>query len=158
MVTINVTIGMILTPYQEKRTAILLVCYDNDIEILIHLVLTLLEASELDGLSLPDGLLYTEIRECLEDIFLDTYNTLLLSVGTHDRASFLELINEKIGHFTDPTAYTGQKQYMDTYEKPFKLTVKELTNRFIIVNKYTRYLMGSNGDPIYTDTRSKYAF
>ena len=116
MVTINVTIGMILTPYQEKRTATLLVCYDNDIESLIHLVLTFLEASEPDGLSLPDGLLYTEFRECLEDIVLDTYNTLLLSVATHDRASFLELINEIIGHFTDPTAYTDQKQYMDTYK------------------------------------------
>ena len=56
MVTINVTIGMILTPYREKRTATLLVRYDNDIESLIRLVLTFLEASELDGLSLPDGL------------------------------------------------------------------------------------------------------
>ena len=46
---------------------------------------------------------------------------------------------------------------MDTYKKPFKLTVKELTNRLIIVNKYTRYLLGSSGDPVYTDTMIKYA-
>ena len=113
MVTINVTIGMILTPYREKRTATLLVRYDNDIESLIRLVLTFLEASELDGLSLPDGLWYTEFHKCLEDIVLDTYNTLLLSVATHDHASFLDLLNELIGHFTNPTAYADQKQYMD---------------------------------------------
>ena len=133
-------------------------CYDDDIESLIHLVLTFLEASELDGLSLPDGLLYTEFCKCLEDIVLDTYDTLLLSAATHDHASFLELINKLIGHFTDPTAYADQKQYMDTYKKPFKLTVKELANRLIILNKYTCYLLGSNGDPIYTDTMAKYAF
>ena len=68
------------------------------------------------------------------------------------------MINELIGHFTDPTAYADQKQYMDTYKKPFKLTVKQLTIRSIIVNKYTRYLPGSNGDPVYTDTTIKYAF
>ena len=101
---INVTIGTLLTPYQEKRTATLLVCHDNDIESLIHLVLTFLEASELDGLSLPDGLLYTEFCKCLEDIVLDTYDSLLLGVATHDHASFLDLINELVGHFTDPTA------------------------------------------------------
>ena len=157
-VTINMTIRMILTPYQEKRTGTLLVCYDDDIESLIHLVLTFLEASELDGLSSPDGLMYTEFCKCLEDIVLDTYDTLLLSVATHDCASFLDLINELIGHFTDPTAYTDQKQYMDTYKKPFKLKVKELTNRLIIVNIYTCYLLGSNGDPVYTDATIKYAF
>ena len=47
---------------------------------------------------------------------------------------------------------------MDTYKQPFKLTVKELANRLIIVNKYTRYLLGLNGDPVYTDTTIKYAF
>ena len=158
MVTINVTIGTLLTPYQEKRTATLLVCHNNDVESLIRLVLTFLEASEPDGLSLPDGLLYTEFRKCLEDIVLDTYNSLLLGVVPCDRASFLDLINELIGHFTDPTAYADQKQYMDTYKKPFKLTVKELANSLIIVNKYTRYLAGSNGDPVYTNTMIKYAF
>ena len=112
-------------------------CHDDDIESLIRLVLTFLEASEPDGLSLPDGLLYTEFHKCLEDIVLDTYDSLLLGVATHDHASFLDLINELIGHFTDPTAYTDKKQYMDTYKKPFKLTVKELTNRLIIINKYT---------------------
>ena len=137
MVTINVTIGTLLTPYQEKRTATLLVCHNDDIESLIRLVLTFLEVSELDGLSLPDGLLYTEFHKCLEHIVLDTYDSLLLGVATHDCASFLDLINESIGHFTNPTAYTDQKQYMDTYKKPFKLTVKELTNRLIIINKYT---------------------
>ena len=157
-VTISVTIGTLLTPYREKRTATLLVCHDDDIESLICLVLTFLEASEPDGLSLPDGFLYTEFRKCLEDIVLDTYDSLLLGVATHDCASFLDLINELIGHFTDPTAYTDQKQYMDTYKKPFKLTVKELTNRLIIVNKYTRYLLGSNGDPVYTNNMIKYAF
>ena len=60
MVTINVTIGTLLTPYQEKRTATLLVCHDDDVESLIHFVLAFLEVSEPDGLSLPDGLLYTE--------------------------------------------------------------------------------------------------
>ena len=35
--------------------------------------------------------------------------------------------------------------------------MKELTNRLIIINKYTRYLLGSNGDPIYTDTTIKCA-
>ena len=124
-------------------------CYDDDIESLIHFVLTL---------SLPDGLMYTEFHKCLEDIVLDTYDTLLLSVATCDHASFLDLINKLIGHFTDPTAYADQKQYMDTYKKPFKLTVKELANRLIIVNKYTCYLLGSNGDPIYTDATIKYAF
>ena len=59
---------------------------------------------------MPDGLLYSEFPKCLEDIVLDTYDTLLLSVATHDRASFLELINELIAHFTDPTAYADQKQ------------------------------------------------
>ena len=122
------------------------------------MVITFLEASEPDGLSLPDGLLYTEFYKCLEDIVLDPYNTLLLSVATCDHASLLDLLNELIGHFTDPTAYADQKQYMDTYKKPFKLTVKELTNRLIIVNKYTCYLPGSNGDPIYTDAMIKYAF
>ena len=133
-------------------------CYDDDIESLIHLVLTFLEASEPDGLSLPDVLLYTEFRKCLEDIVLDTYDTLLLSTASHDCASCLELINESIGHFTNPTAYADQKQYMDTYKKPFKLTVKELASRLIIVNKYTHYLPGSNGDPIYTNPMIKYAF
>ena len=94
-------------------------CYNDDIESLIHLVLTFLEASEPDGLSLPDGFLYTEFHKCLEDIVLDTYNTLLLSVATHDHASFLDLLDELIGHFTNPTAYADQKQYMDTYKKPF---------------------------------------
>ena len=156
--TINVTIGTLLTPYREKRTATLLVCHHDDIESLICLVLTFLEVSEPDGLSLPDGLLYTEFRKCLEDIVLDTYDSLLLGVATHDHTSFLSLINELIGHFTDPTAYAYQKQHMDTYKKPFKLTVKELANRLIIINKYTRYLLGSNGDLIYTDTMIKYAF
>ena len=96
-------------------------CYDDDIESLICLVLTFLEASELDGLSLPDGLLYTGFHKCLEDIVLDTYDTLLLSVATCNHASFLDFLNELIGHFTDPTAYADQKQYMDTYKKPFKL-------------------------------------
>ena len=41
---------------------------------LFCLVLTFLEASEADGLSL----LYTEFLKCLEDIVLDTYNSLLL--------------------------------------------------------------------------------
>ena len=158
MVTINVTIGTLLTPFREKRTDTLLVCHNDDVESLICLVLTFLEASKLDGLSLPDGLLYTEFHKCLEDIVLDTYDSLLLGVATHDRASFLDLINELIGQFTDPTAYADQKQYMDTYKKPFKLAVNELTNRLIIINKYTRYLPGSNGDPIYTDTMIKYAF
>ena len=74
MVTINVTIGTLLKPYWEKGIATLLVCHDNDIESLIRLVLTFLEASELGGLSLPDGLLYTEFCKCLEDIVLDTYS------------------------------------------------------------------------------------
>ena len=127
-------------------------CHDDDVESLICLVLAFLEASELDGLSLADGLLYTEFRKCLEDIVLDTYDSLLLGVATRD------LINELIGHFTDPAPYADQKQYMDTYKKPFKLTVKELANRLIIINKYTRYFPGSNGDPIYTDSTIKYVF
>ena len=57
-------------------------CYDDDIESLICLVLAFLEVSEPDGLSLPDGLLYTEFHKCLEDIVPDTYDTLLLSVAT----------------------------------------------------------------------------
>ena len=95
MVTINVTIGTLLTPYREKRTATFFMCHDDDGESLIHLVLTFLEASEPDGLSLPEGLLYTEFRKCPEDIVLDTYDSLWLGVATHDRASFLDLINEK---------------------------------------------------------------
>ena len=90
------TIATLLTPYQEKRTATLLVCHDDDVESLIRLVLTFLEASELDGLSLPDGLLYTEFHKCLEDIVLDTYSydSLMLGVATCDHASFLDLIND----------------------------------------------------------------
>ena len=61
-VTINVTTGTLLTPYREKRTATLLVCHDDDIESLIGLFLAFLEASEPDGLSLPDGLWYTGFR------------------------------------------------------------------------------------------------
>ena len=91
-------------------------CHDDDVERLIYLVLTFLEASEPDGLSLPDGLLYTEFHKCLEDIVLDTCDSLLLGVVTCDCASFLDLINELIGHFTDLTAYADQKQYMDTYK------------------------------------------
>ena len=100
MVTINVTVGTLLTPYREKRTATLLVCHDDDVESLIHLVLMFLEASEPDGLSLPDGLLYTEFHKYLEDIVLDTYDSFLLGVVTHDHAL--------IGHFTDLTAYADQ--------------------------------------------------
>ena len=107
---------------------------------------------------MPDGLLYTEFCKCLEDIVLDTYDTLLLSVATHNHASFLDLLNKLIGHFIDPPAYADQKNYMDTYKKPFKLTVKELANRLIIVNKYTCYLLGSNGDPVYTNATIKYVF
>ena len=107
---------------------------------------------------LMDCCILNFIQKCLEDIVLDTCDSLLLGVATCDHASFLDLINKLTGHFTDPTAYTDQKQYMDTYKKPFKLTVKELTNRLIIINKYTRYLLGSNGDPVYTNTMIKYPF
>ena len=125
-------------------------CHDDDVESLICLVLPFLEASELDGLSLPDVLLYTEFHKCLEDIVLDTYDSLLLGVGTHDCASFLDLINELIGHFTN-SLYRSETIH-GYLQKLFKLTVKELANRLIIVKKNTRYLPGSNGDHVYTNT------
>lgn len=47
---------------------------------------------------------------------------------------------------------------MDMYKKPFKLTVHKLLHQLIIVNKYTQYLPGTNGNAIYDDATIKYAF
>lgn len=75
----------------------------------------------------------------------------------YKRVSFLLVLNELIGHFTDPTAFADQKHYMDTYKKHYKLSVWELSNWLINVNNYTQNLSGSNGNTIYDNATIKYA-
>ena len=134
-VTVSVIAHGVATPYREKRTATLAVCDDDDIETLIRLGISFMEASEIAALSLPDGMLYTEFRKCLNDIVLDTYDGLLSSVPNRDRQNFISLVNDLVGHFTDPTSFADQKRYMDTFTKPYKMTVRELGNCLIIINK-----------------------
>ena len=158
-VTVNVVIGGNPTVYREKRTAQLVIANDDDVEVLIRLGITFLEAAGADSLSLPERQYYTEFRKCLEDILLDTFDNLLSAIPAPNRtaANFVILLNDLIGHFTDPTAFADQKRYMDTYKKPFKLSVRELSNRLVIVNKYSQYLPGSNGSSIYDGATIKYA-
>jgi hypothetical protein len=156
---VNVTVLLGGNPqvYNEKRSAKMLIAHDDDIEILIRLCISFIEACQPDSLSLPERMMYTEFRKCLEDIVLETYDNLLLGINHRTQNNFFILVNELIGSFTDPTAYADQKRYMDTYKKSYKTTVKELANRLIIVNKYTQYLPGSNGNMVYDENTIKYA-
>ena len=157
-VTMNVTVSGVTQAYREKRTASVAIAEDDDVEVLIRSALEFTEAMGTDSLSLLDGAKYAEFRKCLSDIVLDTYDTLLGNVTTRDSNNFMHLLQELINSFVDPTAYADQKRYMDTFKKPYKIGVRELSNRLIIVNKYALYLPGSNGNPIYDDNTMKYAF
>ena len=150
-VTMNVTVSGVTQAYREKRTASVAIAEDDDVEVLIRSALEFTEAMGTDSLSLLDGAKYAEYRKCLSDIVLDTYDTLLGNVVTRDSNNFMHLLQELINSFVDPTAYADQKRYMDTFKKPYKIGVRELSNRLIIVNKYALYLPGSNGNPIYDD-------
>ena len=69
-VTVNVVIGGNPTVYREKRTAQLVIANDDDVEVLIRLGITFLEAAGADSLSLPErqvvkdhGSLWPTIRQ-----------------------------------------------------------------------------------------------
>ena len=157
-VTVSIVVNGVMTPYREKRSASVIIANDDDMEVMIRLVITFIEASMPASLALTDGALFSEFRKCLGDIVLDTYDNLLASIQVRDRSNFILLVNDLVGHFADPTAFADQKRFMDTYTKPFKLSVRELGNRLIIVNKYTQYLPGSNGSSVYDENTIKNAF
>lgn len=127
-VTVNMIANGIAMPYREKRSATLPIAEDGDVEVMIKLGLTFIEASQLDALSLTPGMYYTEFRKCLDGIVLNTYDSLLATVVIRDENNFLFLLGELIGSFTETTAFADQKRYMDTFRKPYKMTVKELGN------------------------------
>ena len=159
-VQLQVNVGGVVQPFREKRTAELIIIDDDDIETLLRLILSFVEACRADSLGLENapGQMYTEFRKCLNNIVLDTYDGLVANIQVRDQAHFLGLVNDLVGEFCNPTAYADQKRYMDTFKKPYKITVKELGNRLIIVNKYTAYLPGSNAIPVYDENTIKYAF
>ena len=79
-VTMNVVVNGTTTPYREKRTASLVIAEDDDLEVLIRLGVSFIEACQPSSLSLPDGMLFSEFRKCLGDIVLDTLSWILTTV------------------------------------------------------------------------------
>ena len=155
-VAVNVMVNGNPQVHREKRAATLVVAEDDDVEALIRLCLEFVEAYDVDSLALTDGMKYTEFRKCVADIVLDTYDNLVAGIVNRNGANFVALLHEMIDAFAEPTAFADQKRYMDTFKKPFKITVRELSNRLIIMNKYAQYLPGSNGNSVHDDNTMKY--
>ena len=155
-VTVNILLGGNPQVYSKKRIGVLIIAEDNNLEVLIRLGISILEIYERDLLFLTVKMIYMEFRKCLSDIVLDTCDTLLVLVAIHTRDNFLFLINNLIGHFTNLTEYADQKRYMDTFKKPFKLSVHNLSNCLVIINKYTQYLPGSVRNLVYGDNTMNY--
>ena len=145
-------------PLKNVRQATLVVAVDDDVETLLRLVLSFLENIGAHSLALQDGQLYIEFRKCLRDIVLECYDQIVDAIPVRNRANFEVLLTQLIAQFCKPTAYADQRRYMETYKKPFKLTVKQLANRLIVINKYTQYLPGSGNVTVYDPETIKPAF
>ena len=92
--------GLGAIPLTNKRTANFVIAYDDDVETLLRLCLSYMEAIEPDGLALGDGQLYTEFRKCLRDIVLENYDGLLDAVMVRDRNNFRVLLTQLVSLHT----------------------------------------------------------
>ena len=138
-----VNVGGVPMPLKQNRTAMIVKCMDDDIETLIRCCNTFLEATSVDALSLSEGQYYTEFRKCLRNIVLEAYDQIVDAVVNRNAVNFNVVLTSLISTFCKPTAYADQRRYMETYSKPFKIKVRQLSNRLVLVNKYTRFLPGS---------------
>lgn len=77
MITVNIIVGGVAMPYGEERMATMLIAEDDNMEVLLCLDITFIEASQADSLSLTDGMLYSEFQKCLKDVILNQYDVLL---------------------------------------------------------------------------------
>ena len=144
-------------PTREKRTASLIVADGDDVETMIRLFLEFQEASGSAALDLDNPSLYVYFRKCLGGIALETYDNLLVEIDDRSNENFRRLLSDLLASFCDSTVYLDQKRYIDNFQKPFKMSVRELSNRLVIINKYSSLLPGSQGNRIFNRTELKYA-
>ena len=92
MVTMNIIVGGVPQGHREKRAVTL----TSDIEVLIRLITSFLEACNPDALDLPDGMVHAEFRKCVEDVALDACDALVANVAARTRPNFLTLTENTI--------------------------------------------------------------
>ena len=77
MVTMNIIVGGVPQGHREKRAITLTKAETSDVEVLIRLIASFLQACDPDALDLPDGIFHrlavAEVGMCVHDILEDLF-------------------------------------------------------------------------------------
>jgi len=144
--------------YEKRIIEIPLVDTPN-VELILRVIEEFQDVAQAGRLSLTTGpLKFAKFHECLEGSIRDQWDVVKSQVATETNATFETSIAAFIKKFLKDTDLMKQKLYMDTTRKPFRLSCRELSSRYLFLNNLMKWFPSANGNKLYDDNALKFLF
>ena len=142
----------------QKRKAEIPSINRNDAELICKATLEFEDAARPSRLNLTTAaLLYDKFREVTKGAFRTKFDE-LRNAHPPNVAGFHQAKDAFILHYLKDTALADEQAYLESVKKPFKLSVPDLGERLLEINRVMAKFPGANGVSPYTEQQLKTVF
>jgi len=123
-------------------------------ELLCRLMIEFEDAAGHERLRLTSGpLLYAKFRECLGPTLKTIFDG-IRNGQPQTIAGFHAALREFIRRYIPATAAMDQVQYLRTTQKPYSMSVMDLGLRLRLINQYSAWFTGQNGQVLFPEAHN----
>jgi len=158
----EVNVGTEDAPRFVKRKAEVFKADRKDIELLIR---TIIEFDDVAGparLNIDSGeKKFAQFRLCLDTTLRDDWDIVVASLDEDDMLTnqvFRQARREWLRKYFNGTDYADQLNYMEKFVKPFKLTVQQVADRIVQIDRLLAYFPQAEGNEPYDEDDHKRIF
>jgi len=143
-------------PDKVKKREEVYFCDKPDIEYIIRTILEFEDASGGSRLNIGDWIVQWGLfRQCFGGTVRDNYD--IAKTGkANSQAGWDHMLRDFIKIYMEDTDLPAQKLYLDQAKKPYDMTVKDLAQRLLYINKYMKYFPGQAMAEPYDEVQLKY--